>query len=213
MTATDGLWLCGDGPYKKVVSKVCGLEPSLRRPDPKRRTAPVSTWRPRAVVVEFPQPGGATGPARVDFQIASELTEHLNRNRTGQPRRRLTILEGLSPEFVSAIGDYFGIGPTFFMRHERCVVFESRQNYVNDVLPLPSTLDPLTSFCLKYYEPLYFGKGQLTEFRAWCLRSGRHISISRAEGQHLPVSIPHRKCSFWIRQEGAESWDSEYDGA
>ncbi|TPX07376.1 uncharacterized protein E0L32_002154 [Thyridium curvatum] len=53
---------------------------------------------------------------------------------------RVYILEGLHPDFVSVLGEHFGMHPSFFVDHERVVVNADVAAKEADTLVLPSLL-------------------------------------------------------------------------
>lgn len=115
------------------------MEEEFRRRD--RRTPG------RCCVLEY----GDTDVNPIEFKSAEDVQNYLLKTpATGQPQRRLFVLEDLELEYVEVLGHFLGVDP---------LVFAEQMNTWNycDVhsiahRPLPSLTRPDKSFTTRYYE-------------------------------------------------------------
>ncbi|KAK7996320.1 hypothetical protein PG991_015787 [Apiospora marii] len=144
----------------------------------------------------------------VEYTSAAVLATVL-RDKSTTPRgpsRSVYLLEGLSQEFVSVLGDHFQIHPSLFMDHERLVPAGGRLTGENGGIPfLPSAICGRDHVSFKYHEPLVLPT-RPAGFRNLCDISGRHIAVTRLVGQLSDVGISRRKCTFWSKETEPEGW-------
>ncbi|KAK6860528.1 hypothetical protein PG995_004164 [Apiospora arundinis] len=175
-------------------------------PPPKGAWRPWSHAQDRALVLRL----GSSGSFEesVEYTSASALATALRENKTTSrgPSRSVYLLEGLSQEFISVLGDHFGIHPSLFMDHERLVPAGGRLTGENGGIPfLPSAICGRDHVSFKYHEPLALTT-RPTGFRNLCDISGRHIAVTRLVGQLSNVGISRRKCTFWSKETEPEGW-------
>ncbi len=207
---SDGSWLCEDGPYGRLVDSMKAADPMLTTLDRTGAVAP-TRGKAQAVMMEFMENEGV---CRQNFKRAEELREHFESRPPSKlqgPRRRIYLLEGLAPDFVSVLGSHFRMTPSFFARHQRNLYGHMRTDYPSDMPPLPSTVDADRTFVLKYYELRFCQRdlAQLPTYYIACADTGRRVAFSRVGGKTKAVGIVRRKCSYWRADDDHGGWDSE----
>jgi hypothetical protein len=192
----DGSWLCSEGSYRDLVKKMCALDPGLAIRDPKNRR--VHWPAPNAQVVLLEVKDCSIERHNIDFVQASQLRtrlDHLHSLVGKGPYPRIYLVEGLTPDFISVLGTEFNIDPSFFVGHERTIIWNILHDGINDNLPPPSMLAPKKIFQIRYYEVAHFLPGFLN-FGAACGATGRHIGVTRLSGRFSSSGIVRRKYSF-----------------
>lgn len=183
---------------------------------------------------EKPLAGGAGAFGDpLEFTSAKSLEDYLSRPGTrrangqspmpstegppGKGRRRVFILEGLSPSFISVLGEHFALDPSLFLEHERVVVMNRKGNGESDGIQLPSVVRERQRtgpgdrrgtghITLQYFEPLIFNIPP-DSFRFVCADTGRHIGVCWSEGDFTEVGIVRRKCTLWEWENEDGGWD------
>ncbi|KAH8671428.1 hypothetical protein BX600DRAFT_434535 [Xylariales sp. PMI_506] len=216
-TSQDGAWLAADGIYQDHINALCGSDPRLRHRDPKSDTqkTPWEDADARVVVLEledndrFGDAVQFVNPNKLDAYLSyDEIHDRAAENTIASswPRRRVMILEGLNPNFISVLGEHFSLHPSLFIEHERVVVMNRKGLGENDGMPLPSVAGRRDHMVMKYFEPTVFSEPP-SGFRLVCGSTGRHIGVSREYGEFSEVGIVRRKCSVWTRESKDGSWD------
>lgn len=216
-------WLAAEGPYRDYVTSLQGADPRLRQRDPKAK-AQNTPWldaQTRVAVLDFEADSaafsepvyftGAQSQALGDFLAAGPAppsdSETRAQERVPKDRRRVVILEGLSPTFIALLGQHFGLHPSIFIEHERVLVMNMNAGGESDGLPLPSCLRLRDHMVMKYHEPMELDPIP-SSFRLSCGSSGRHIATSRFNGVFSKVGIVRRKCSWWSKtREDGRGWE------
>jgi hypothetical protein len=165
--------------------------------DPKKNNRPPKSRQAHVVLLD----ASAEGQPEFDtteFQNLEQLQDHFAKTTKEHNRRRIYIMEGLSPDFVAAIGGHFFMEPTFFQRQERTCVWSTEFTPVSDALPQPSLLDPEKSFHLQYCELRQFDKALENRFH-FCEDTRRHIGMTTSR-QSSTIGIVRRKVSWWSRK-------------
>ncbi|KAF2132863.1 hypothetical protein P153DRAFT_393811 [Dothidotthia symphoricarpi CBS 119687] len=200
-----GSWLCADGEYQRYITALSSSNPSLAKPDPNNKKNPLRNGNALVVLLDAP----ATGPTRFE---KTEFTQSLLRahfeeasHNLKHDRRRIYLMEGLAPDYVSMVGGHFFMDPTFFQRHERTCVWSDKFTPVSDALPLPSSLEPDTSFHLQYCELREFNM-RLETVPYFCNRTGRHVGLT-APRPDSTTGIVRRKVGWWSQETGNGGWD------
>ncbi|KAF2035750.1 hypothetical protein EK21DRAFT_53597 [Setomelanomma holmii] len=203
-----GSWLCDDGPYRKYIEALSSSNPGLKKSDPNNRTGGLPPKRSTRVALLDSR---ATGqPKYVEpkvFLKSSKLRDHLHDSPRNHDRRRIWIMEGLGTDFVSVIGGYFFMEPTFFQRQERTCVWSNDFTPVSDALPQPSLLNPDRSFHLQYMELRQFDKALENRYY-FCQQTRRHVGMTAPRHkEETTTGILRRKISWWCRETSAKGWD------
>jgi hypothetical protein len=202
--SNDGRHLSSIGPYQDLISSMCIRNPNLRYPDRKLIAGRGSEFG-HVVVLEFHD----KQVERKDFRASGHLQSHLEENNHLQGRRRLYLLEDLSPNFVAVFGSHFTIDPALFMRQQRNTLWE--HGHTSGNLPdLPSLNDPSKSFYIRYPELRYFGWNHIEDFYMKCATTGRHIGLTRDRGRFDNVGNVHRSTSFWSQRSSHGGWDGRW---
>lgn len=202
----DVSWLCTDVAYQEYVERMCALNPSLSRPDPDNARLLPERDHGRVAMLEILQDRTVS---REDFDSGPSLLDHFQpRPPAAGGHRRIYVVEGLDPNFIGILGTEFMIDPSFFVRHERTMIWNGWHHGVNDDSPLPSPLNPEESFLIKYFE-LRFFDALLPDESAACAKTGRFIRLTKLGNDFEPVGIMCRKFSFWSRVEGKGGWDGK----
>lgn len=229
-------WLAGDTSYQSFVESLSDSDPRLRIRDPKAVLQKIP-WTDHGRVVIMEMGGnGSFGPA-IEFRDVDKLRDHVAHSGCGQrsprkdsavrsdseslkapPRRRLFIMESMGPGYVSVLGEHLGIHPSAFLDHERVIVMNTAAQGQSDGMLLPSvscTASTSTShinqrhITLKYFETLQIDR-RPDNFRLVCGDSGRHIGVSRTDGQFTDVGVARRKCTMWSKLTAKGGWDCEF---
>lgn len=212
-------WIAAEGPYRDYVMSLQGADPRLRQRDPKAKSqnTPWLDAQTRVVVLDleadstaFSEPRyftGAQSQALEDFLATDPAPPSGSETRVSKERRRVVILEGLSPTFIALLGQHFGLHPSIFVEHERVLVMNMNAGGESDGLPLPSALRLRDHMVMKYHEPMELDPVP-SSFRLSCGSSGRHIATSRFNGVFSQVGIVRRKCSWWSKtEEDGRGWE------
>lgn len=203
----DVSWFCMDGAYQEHVARMCALDPSLKKPDPKKSRIPPEMHHARVTKLEILQDWTVT---REDFDTGASLLDHFrHRPPTAEGLRRIYVAEGLNPTVVGILGDEFMMDPSFFARHERTIIWSGWHHGVSAGSLLPSLLNPEECFLIKYFE-LRFYDAPLPYSSVRCARTGRHIGLTTFGDCFEPIGITRRKFSFWTRIEDNGGWDGSY---
>ncbi|KAH7357347.1 hypothetical protein BKA66DRAFT_428072 [Pyrenochaeta sp. MPI-SDFR-AT-0127] len=200
-----GSWLCAEGPYRKYIEALSGSNPGLKRADPNNEEGSFIHGNALVVLLDAPatgQPGFET----TEFQNSTQLQSHFETASHDHERRRIYIMEGLAPDYVSVIGGHFFMEPTFFQRQERTCVWSNDFTPVSDALPQPSLLDPETSFHLQYCELRQFNKAIENRYY-FCSRTRRHVGMTAPRIEESTTGILRRKVSWWSRKTSKGGWD------
>lgn len=204
-------WLCSPGEYQDLVARLSAADPRLRRDDKAlRQKTPWPNINAKLVILEADTNG--TFGAPVDHDAASLKTYLEERAKSPQHGhlRRVLILEGLHPDYISILGAHFKIHPAVFLQHERVIVDSPKTTQDSDSLGLPSTAAMATaqSCTMKYFELFALPERTRGIFKLSCTVTGRHIGVTRARGEFLDVGILRRKCSVWrSSRPNGPGWD------
>lgn len=198
--------------YEKFQRSMCQADPRLGQLN---QSAALSAWlpwhlaRPRVVALHL-GPDGSFVPV-AEYSDSNELQAFLRQRTgsTGTPQCSVYILESLSREFITVLGEHFQLHPAVFVDHERLVAFSDRVTGEGGGIPfLPSSIHGRDHISLKYHEPLLLSTLP-TDFRNLCDTSGRHIAATRIMGKFSKVGVARRKCTFWSSKNKAGGWDCE----
>ncbi len=142
-----------------------------------------------------------------EFVNSAQLRTHFQLASHNHDRRRIYIMEGLAPDFVSIIGGHFFMEPTFFLRQERTCVWSNDFTPVSDALPHPSLLNADKSFHLQYCELRQFSKAIENRYY-FCERTRRHVGMTAPRHkEETTTGILRRKVSWWSRTTEGGGWD------
>lgn len=195
-----------------MARSLCAADPRLRRRDrvSVTRGVPWPAGTPRARILNFQE--GREPASPTDSFDAGGLRSFLQQHPPSPGQRTVVILEGLSPNFVQVLGEYYGIHPSLFVDQER--IHNSsvdRRLEPGNLLLLP------TSSCTRDYTVLHYVElvkiPQLCQgrFNIFCAASGCVIAMTRASGQFRDIGMGRRKCTIWTRRNGGDdSWDCQY---
>ncbi|KAJ4372020.1 hypothetical protein N0V83_003793 [Neocucurbitaria cava] len=193
-------------PYQKYIEALSGSNPGLKKADPNNKNGPLKNGNALVVLLDAPatgQPGFNT----TEFKSATDLRHHFQNANHEHDHRRIYIMEGLAPDYVSIIGGHFFMEPTFFQRQERTCVWSNDFTPVSDALPQPSLLDPDKSFHLQYCELRQFNKAIENRYY-FCQRTRRHVGMTAPRHkEESTMGILRRKVSWWCRETGNGGWD------
>jgi len=211
----DVSWLCDPGPYQNYIKKLCWSIPGFKYPDPANTdnmTKPsLKPGNAKVCVLESPAQGGTRFRRVPDFRSIADVQAHFNQRRsTGQnDKNRVYFVEGLAPDFIAAIGDYFMMDPSFWLRQERTCPWSNNFTPTSDALPPPTMLDPDTMFVMQYCELREFDEA-LSNNPRFCDRTGRHVGMTAARTKtETTVAILRRKVSWWCRKPDKNGpWDA-----
>lgn len=208
-THGDASWLSSEGPYNEIARRWCTVDPSIRNRDQKNQGIP---WRDQyCCVVVLEVQADETITHVEDLTSVSDLQAHINAISSSSvqgTRRRIYLVEGLNPTFISVLGMHFTIDPSFFARHERTVLWSRHHTLLNDG-PIPPSLSSINSFQLKYYEVLDF-QPPVDHFSMSCGVTGRHIGVTKIKGKYSSTGVVRRKCSFWYDEKANGGWDGTF---
>jgi hypothetical protein len=144
-----------------------------------------------------------------EFKSEKDLRKHFQHTTHDHNRRRIYLMEGLAPDYISTMGGHFFMEPTFFQRQERTCVWSNDFTPVSDALPQPSLLDPEKSFHLQYCELRQFNKALENRY-FFCERTRRHVGMTASrQKEESTVGILRRKVSWWSRRTDNGGWDGE----
>jgi hypothetical protein len=210
---SDGTWLCENGPYKNLIKGMSNLDPMLTKMDKTGSVAPAKA-KARVAVLDIRQEGIVE---RQIFDQADALRDYIQSNELPStmkiPQRRVFIVEGLAPGFVSVLGSYFLMDPRFFVRHQRTLHGYLDPNEPADMPPLPSLENPKETFSIKYYElrSIQANVASLPFYHIGCADSGRRVTFQRIGAKFKPICVVRRKCSFWRRSDSRGGWDGVFN--
>ncbi|KAF2109352.1 hypothetical protein BDV96DRAFT_585419 [Lophiotrema nucula] len=204
-----GSWLCEKGSdYQQYIAALAGSNPGLRAPDPAHKNNQLTNGNATVVLLE----ASGTGKPRFkrqQFKHIADLKRHLASTDDKHDKRRIYIMEGLAPDFISVLGGHFWMDPWFFQGQERSCVWSSEFTPASDMLPQPSVLQPEKAFRLQYCELRQFPK-TMPNVPFFCWRTNRHVGMTPPrKAEKSTVAILRRKIAFWSRQtEGNKGWDA-----
>ncbi|KAF1939235.1 hypothetical protein EJ02DRAFT_408830 [Clathrospora elynae] len=201
-----GSWLCAEGPYRKYIEALSGSNPGLKKSDPNNKDQPLKNGNALVILLDAPATGQPEFTS-TEFRNEKDLRSHFQDTTHNHNRRRIYLMEGLAPDYISIIGGHFFMEPTFFQRQERTCVWSNDFTPVSDALPQPSLLDPEKSFHLQYCELRQFNK-ELENRYYFCERTRRHVGMTASRQQEKStIGILRRKVSWWCRKTDSEGWD------
>lgn len=196
------------GPYRDYIKALSGSNPGLKKADPNNKDVPLRNGNALVVLLDAPsigQPDFTT----TSFKNASDLRNHFGNTSHEHNRRRIYMMEGLAPDYVSVIGGHFFMDPTFFQRQERTCIWSNDFTPVSDALPQPSLLNPDKSFHLQYCELRQFNKALENRYY-FCTRTRRHVGMTApCHKEESTTGILRRKVSWWSRETAGGGWDGK----
>lgn len=205
-----GSWLCNEGEYRDYIEALSQRNPSLKKQDPNNKKNPLTDGNALVVLLEASVDGAPVFTDEIRFKSTNHLRQHFNslsENTSSTPKRRIYIMEGLAKEYISIMGGYFFMEPTFFQRHERTCVWSNEFTPMSDMGPHPSLLDPDYNFHLQYCELRQFSKALLNRYH-FCKRTGRHVGMTPARHKEdSTTGILRRKVGWWCRKTEGGGWD------
>ena len=200
------------GPYQEYIAALSESNPGLKKADPNNAQNPLKPGNALVVLLDSDATGVPTFE-KTEFRNVAELRTHFSNSPRKHDRRRIYIMEGLAPDFVSIIGGHFFMEPTFWLRQERTCVWSNDFTPVSDALPQPSLLDPNKSFHVQYCELREFNKA-LENKPFFCKRTRRHVGMtvprtgSKNENENSTTAIMRRKVGWWCDKYDTEGgWD------
>jgi hypothetical protein len=146
-----------------------------------------------------------------EFHSAPELRKHLGTAETVTPARRcrIYVVENLSLEYITVIGNHFYLDPTIFAAQIRAQVW-AEQPTENNTPPLLRHRYPRHSFTLRYKELRYFDE-PIAGLDLVNNRAGRRITTTNTQEElsvFRHVGVVRRCLSFWCREgSNTGSWD------
>lgn len=201
-----GSWLCDEGPYQKYIEALCGSDPGLKKADPNNKDGPLKRGNALVVLLDSRATGSPDYSDPRYFVNSTELREHLELPQQ-EARRRIYIMEGLAPDYVSVIGGHFYQHPCFFQKQERTCVWSNDFTPVSDALQQPSLLSPDKYFHLQYCELRQFNKALENRYY-FCQRTRRHVGMTAPRHkEESTTGILRRKVSWWCRETVLGGWD------
>lgn len=172
----------------------------------------------RVSVLEF----GSGQVTRVDFdgnEGYEKLQKYLASSSDDGPRKRLYLVEDLSPQFIELLGSYLHIDGTVFASQIRDSHYSGKP-WNGHAPKLPSFQDPEKSFTLRYYESRYFDDPAMPEFSSSVATTGnirravtfgkRANNIARNEDPEGHVGHIRRNTSFWASVDKDGNWNGEF---
>lgn len=199
-------WLSTSGKYHELINRLLSSDPRLRPRDPKAESQgiPWPNKNVKLVALQVRSDGEFQGPSEYTPQ---SLREHLQTPESTSCST-VYILEGLDPDFISVLGEHFGLHPSIFVDHERIVINSEKE--CDNVVGLPSLLKSREHCTMKYFHLFSLPKNVHGCFKMCCEATGRHIGVTRVTGTFSNVGILRRKCSFWTRKmKDGKSWNCE----
>lgn len=193
--------MCPDGQYASLVQRLCDADPRLRKRDTKA-VSQGTPWPPlsRGRVINVCAGKDKIFRVEQDWSDAAAFVADL---KTGvaldERKNNILLVEGLSPTVIDGLGSRFNINPSFFVDHERVVVFNERHDGCSDYPTLPHSIRwkaGTNGLMLRYFEVMELNPVP-DDFRMSCADTGRHIGAVRTRGRISPVAIVRRKCSIW----------------
>lgn len=171
--------------------KLINLERELVRPARKRDC--------RVRLIDLP----TSSESGREFRSPSELREHLGAPEAVTPakRCRIYVVENLSLEYITVIGNHFELDPTIFASQIQSQVWVERPTE-NNTPRLIRDRHPTQSFTLRYRELRYFDE-QIGGLFLEDNMAGRKITTTTSREE---LSVFHhvgavRRCvSFWCKQ-------------
>jgi hypothetical protein len=91
----------------------------LKKSDPNNKAGPLKKGNALVVLLDSPATGRPDYTKPHHFVKSGDLREHFENSPRDHDRRRIYLMEGLAPDYVSVIGGHFFMEPTFFQRQER----------------------------------------------------------------------------------------------
>lgn len=206
---TEGAHLCAPGLYREFVKRLLNKYPNLRFNDLTESEIKFSgAIAPQAKAVSLclhPYKNAV----RRDFTDAGALRRYLQQQGDlleNSKRRNLLFVEGYHPEYISIIGEHFGISPVFFSRHRRAAYWESWHDSGNTPC-LASTRDDKDSFFLDYHE-LLFLNDNIGQSSIRCADGHQTVRTCRIPGRHFDKVVrKYSRVSYWSRRNGSGYWD------
>ena len=212
---SDGNWLCPDGPYRNLVKSLIKNDPRLKQRDAKA-IAQGTIWpSPKLRIVTMELEAGMSFKQTAEWSDLGKFRQHLDSTAASTVgQRNIILVEGLSPDLIDTLGTRFDIHPSFFVDHERVVVFTSNPTRFTDSQTIHSCINWNTSnngLTLKYFEPMEISPSPQS-FRLTCADSGRHVGVFRCRGRISPVAVVRRKCSIWPVSHPGGGYTCMYHG-
>jgi len=197
------------GPYQRYIEALSGSNPGLKKADPNNATGPLKNGNALVVLLDASATGQPDYTQEERFDSAAKLQKHFDRTSQDHNRRRIYLMEGLAPDFVSVLGGHFFMEPTFFQRQERTCVWSNDFTPVSDALAQPSLLNPKKSFHLQYCELRQFDKALENRY-FFCERTRRHVGMTAPRHkEETTTGILRRKISWWCRETSQGGWDGK----
>jgi hypothetical protein len=208
----NGEWLCTEGDYRNLIESLCTADPRLMNGDQKRTRQKIS-WSSSSIRIvhlqlhldkAFQQTGAWSDTESFDAYLAHHMASIT-------AERNVILVEGLSRQLISTLGSRFDIQPSFFVEHERTVIFTADPQEASDFPLLPSCIKWRTyadGLTMKYFEPMGFSPPP-PSFGMVCAETGRHIGVSRVNGKIESVGVCRRKCSIWPAYHKGGGYTSE----
>ena len=180
--------------------KLINVEHELIEPAPHKRDC-------RVRLIDLP-PSAETGR---EFHSPPELREHFGATEVATPAQgcRIYVVENLSLEYITVLGNHFELDPTIFASQIQSQVWSEHPRN-NNTAPLIQDRHPMESFTLRYTELRYFLE-PIAGISLVDNKAGRKITstIARDELKVFHHVGAIRRCiSFWCRKRpGTHFWD------
>ncbi|MCJ1443638.1 MAG: hypothetical protein MMC23_004137 [Stictis urceolatum] len=208
-TKSQGHKITASGWYRDRYRELENKYPNLRQSDFKRphdknlpRGYKSFERRGRACVLEFSSSGAA--PMRKDFNTAEAAAKYLRLPQRQSPYRRLFVLEGLDPSFISVFGECLDVDPRVFSRHDRTGFWEPSHSSGNTpaLASLAKHASTWDFWDLRKFKDgqLAFGHRVASDYRRIALFRGRNALVD-------DVGRVHRKASYWAARKPRDGWD------
>ncbi|SCO03154.1 uncharacterized protein FFB20_11873 [Fusarium fujikuroi] len=201
----DGSWLSAPGPYRDLIGSLCASRPDLRSRDKTNESDwPPTCYSPRVVALEM-QANSVHECLKTSDPI--ELDHHIEsyKAKESAKKRKIYILEGLNPEFISVLGKHLMIHPTLFTDHLWWDVYSCTGHTMNNTALASSEQDYI---CFEYPEEFLINVESRTRDLSYCLKTGRFTTKANL-GANLATLTVDRKCSFWSSNLSADgSWNA-----
>jgi hypothetical protein len=198
-----GNWLSNDPNYGSLIRDLCASDPRLRQRDIKslERRTPWPAPRTRVALFEAPVEEPFGSPLFIHSAVSLQKILDGSPEDGACNKRRLIVVEGLSPEYIDVLGPYFDTHPSFFADHERWC------GEAVDAIPLPTAILTQEHVRLEYVELIHLDERLLGKFRIFCAKTARAVSATRILGEFSDVGSLERKCSVWRRERLSAGWD------
>jgi hypothetical protein len=152
-----------------------------------------------------------------EFVSAANLQRHLKRPNVVTVLKSVYVVEGLSPDYVTVLGQHFAIGSEFFQQHQLHFGSQSSSNNVDHPLKRPhgrmrSDIQHQfedSRFHLQYCELRQFDR-LIDNLPFVCPKTGRDIDMVTERsrwGATSTTAVLRRKVSWWSRSLPNGAWD------